>query len=38
MKENKLVGIVTDRDILSSAPSHVLSFDEKERKTDARAL
>lgn len=32
MKENKLVGIVTDRDVLSAAPSQVLSFDEKERE------
>jgi acetoin utilization protein AcuB len=32
MRDKKLVGIVTDRDLRSAAPSQVVSFDEKERE------
>ena len=32
MSDEKLVGIVTDRDLRSAAPSQVVSFDEKERE------
>jgi len=31
MQEQKLIGIVTDRDLRSAAPSQVISFDEQER-------
>ena len=32
MREGKLVGIVTDRDLRSAAPSQVITLDEKERQ------
>ena len=32
VRDGKLVGIVTDRDLRSSAPSQVISFDEQERQ------
>lgn len=31
MKDNKLVGMVTDRDVRSASPSQVITFDESER-------
>jgi acetoin utilization protein AcuB len=31
MKDNKLVGMVTDRDVRSASPSQVITFDEAER-------
>ncbi len=32
MKNNKLIGIVTDRDVRSAGPSQVISFDKAERE------